>query len=49
MSRLTTDMKDEDSRPYFLWDEPLTIRQLRAILRSGDEGLHLMLEEHGVN
>jgi len=37
MSRLTTDMRDEDSRPYFLWDEPLTIRQLREILRSGDE------------
>jgi len=30
-------MKDEDSRPYFLWDEPLTIRQLREILRSGSE------------
>ena len=37
MSRLTTDMRDEDSRPYFLWDEPLTIRQLREILRSGSE------------
>jgi hypothetical protein len=30
-------MKDEDSRPYFLRDEPLTIRQLREILRSGSE------------
>jgi len=34
---MTLDMRAEDCRPYFLWDEPLTIRQLREILRSGSE------------
>jgi len=37
MARLTADMKEEHCRPYFLWDEPLTIAQLREILRTGDE------------
>ena len=37
MKPMTLDMRAEDCRPYFLWDEPLTIRQLREILRSRSE------------
>lgn len=37
MKRMTADMSEEDCRPYFLWDEPVTIRQLREILKSGSE------------
>jgi len=29
---LTTDLDELDRRPYFLWDEDVTIRELRAIL-----------------
>ena len=37
MERLTDNMKEGHCRPYFLWDEPLTIAQLRAILQTGSE------------
>jgi hypothetical protein len=29
---LTTDLDELDRRPYFLWDEDVSIRELRAIL-----------------
>jgi hypothetical protein len=42
--RLTTDLGDEDARPCFLWDEDLTVREVRAVLRDGppDERLRLL-------
>ena len=40
---LTTDMTREDRRPYFLWDEPLTIAELRARLAGPDEAERLRL------
>ncbi|HEY5921875.1 MAG TPA: hypothetical protein VIV11_09410 [Kofleriaceae bacterium] len=33
MRPLTTDMTRGDRRPYFLWDEDVSIDELRAILR----------------
>ena len=32
MRSLTTDMSRDDLRPYFLWDEDVSIGELRAIL-----------------
>lgn len=32
---MTTDMSDEEKRPYFLWDEDTSIGELRAALTSG--------------
>lgn len=34
---LTTDLTAEDAIPYFLWDAPLTLRELREQLRRSDE------------
>jgi len=33
--RLSTDLDDPGAVPYFLWDEPLTVGELRARLASG--------------
>jgi hypothetical protein len=33
---LTTDMKRGDHRPYFLWDEDVSIDELRALLAGPD-------------
>ena len=30
--RLGTDLNDPETRPWFLWDEDLSVRELRAIL-----------------
>ena len=30
------DLSDEDRRPYFIWDEDLSVRQLRQKLAAGD-------------
>ncbi|MEP0773146.1 MAG: hypothetical protein HRF46_02135 [Acidobacteriota bacterium] len=43
MSRLTTDMDRAELRPYFLWDEELTLGELRQALASGDEAKRLRL------
>jgi hypothetical protein len=44
MRPLTTDMGDLDRRPYFLWDEDTSIRDLRAILgRDEDDATRLRL------
>lgn len=35
MSRpLSTDLRDDTAYPYFLWDDPMTVGELRAALRS---------------
>ena len=34
---LTTDFSDQDRRPYFLWDEDVSVRELRAVLTGPDE------------
>ncbi len=36
MRPLTSDMQSRDRRPYFLWDEDLTIGELRAVLVGPD-------------
>lgn len=33
-SRITTDLRDDNARPYFLWDEVGTVGDLRARLAS---------------
>jgi hypothetical protein len=33
---LGTDLADPDTRPWFLWDEDLSVRELRAILQRED-------------
>jgi len=43
MRQLTTDMTRGDRRPYFLWDEDVSIDELRAILRGDDERERLRL------
>jgi len=36
MRPMTIDLTQEDLRPYFLWDEDLSIRELRERLRGDD-------------
>jgi hypothetical protein len=40
--RLTMDLDDPQGVPYFLWDEPITLAELRARLR-GDASERLRL------
>ena len=37
MRALTTDLTQQDSRPYFLWDEDTSVAELRAALLGADE------------
>lgn len=34
---LSTDLGDPDSVPYFLWDEPMSVAELRRRLASGSK------------
>ena len=34
---MTTDMTESDSRPYFLWDEDISIAELQTRLHGADE------------
>lgn len=34
--QFTTDLGREEAVPYFLWDEPLTVRELKRRLAEGD-------------
>jgi hypothetical protein len=43
MRPLTTDMTCEQRRPYFFWDEDISIAELRAVLRDGPEHERLRL------
>lgn len=36
---ITIDLTEEDKAPYFLWDEPTSVRQLREILCTADPEL----------
>jgi len=29
---LSTDLRDEQAAPYFMWDDPMTVAELRALL-----------------
>ncbi|MGV8041988.1 MAG: hypothetical protein AB2L07_18650 [Thermoanaerobaculaceae bacterium] len=40
---LTTDLQRADERPYFLWDEELTVRELREALHGQDESERVRL------
>jgi hypothetical protein len=40
---LTTDLSDERSYPYFLWDAPMTVGELRHKLRTLSEPERLRL------
>lgn len=40
---LTTDLRRADERPYFLWDEELTVRELRQALHGQDESERMRL------
>ena len=33
MVRLSTDLSDPDAAPYFLWDQPMSVRELREWTR----------------
>lgn len=37
MRPLTADMRCGDRRPYFLWDEDITIDELRSVLAGADD------------
>lgn len=37
MSELALDFDDPDAKPYFLWSEEMTVRELRQIL-AGEQG-----------
>jgi hypothetical protein len=43
MRALTTDLSADELRPYFLWDEDISIKELRAALQSDDRALRLRL------
>ncbi|MCP4657279.1 MAG: hypothetical protein GY856_17860 [bacterium] len=38
MRPMTTDLERSDARPYFLWDEDLSIAELRERLQGPDRG-----------
>ena len=40
---MTTDMTQADRRPYFLWDEDISIAELHSQLREGREAERLRL------
>lgn len=40
---MTTDMSRGDYRPYFLWDEDVSIDELRTVLREGSHGERMRL------
>jgi hypothetical protein len=42
-AKLSIEMKDPTDIPYFLWDEPLTIAQLRERLRDASRPEHIRL------
>ncbi len=35
MAKLSTELEDPDSIPYFLWDEPMTVAELQKRLSTG--------------
>ena len=37
----TLDLSEEEKRPYFFWDEDLSIRELKTLLREGDRETRL--------
>lgn len=43
MRPLTTDFEQRDRRPYFFWDEDVSVAELRAALSGSDEALRLRL------
>jgi hypothetical protein len=43
MRPLTTDLAQGDKRPYFLWDEDVSIDELKAAMRGGAEAQRLRL------
>jgi hypothetical protein len=43
MRALTTDLSELDKRPYFLWDEDLSVAELRARLHGPDRKEQLRL------
>ena len=43
MRPLSADLTDEDKRPYFLWDEDISIREFRERLRGSDPGERLRM------
>ena len=40
---MTIDLTEGDKRPYFLWDEDITIDELKAVLRHGPQVQRLRL------
>ena len=47
MGPLTADLSRDDGRPYFLWDEDLTLGEFRRLLRDGPpEERDRLLESH---
>lgn len=40
---MTTDLGDPDTVPYFLWDDPMTLRELRRLLREAPEPERILL------
>lgn len=40
---LTTNMDEQDAAPYFLWDDPISIRELHERLRMASEPERLRL------
>jgi hypothetical protein len=42
-AKLSTDLDDPEAVPYFLWDEPMTVRELRHRLESGSQAERMRL------
>lgn len=43
MTQLSTDLHDPDATPYFLWDEPMTVREVHRLLLDATEPVRLRL------
>jgi hypothetical protein len=43
MPPLSTDLRNPDAIPYFLWDEPMTVREIQARLQTSSRPERLRL------
>jgi hypothetical protein len=43
MPPLSTDLRNPDAIPYFLWDEPMTVREIQSRLRTSSQPERLRL------
>lgn len=41
--KLTTDLQNPEAKPWFLWDDPMTVAEVRRVLDEGSDAARLRL------